>query len=780
MITMDVIAVGTTYYAHSECYGKKEMVIEHITDVARIAAGFASFFGAEREAEVAGFIHDIGKYGDLFQKRLEHKEKGIDHWSMGAWIMLTHFKEYGISGAVAIQGHHIGLQSSSKNYLKEISPKFLMENHPLKLRLSEISEKLILDRYIGDGGKIKEPGYLSDSKYLKSLISKAPVDSMLDIRMLYSTIVDADFISTESHFNRDRFGKRVYRDTGVELNPGKCYEIFESYMSELRKKSSSDYKVNKMREDLLQACIEAGENDRGLYTLSAPTGSGKTLAMLAFALKHALANDLRRIVIVLPYLSIIEQTVDIYKKIFVHMHNDLMPFILEDHSLTHFASETSNNPDEDDISQRNSYMRKFTENWDAPIVITTTVKFFESLFSNKPSACRKLHNLSKSIIMFDEAQTLPVDVIIPTIGALSHLKEEYGCSVVFSTATQPAFNHLNSFVSMYSKNGWKSKEIVKNELGLFGRTKRFETLWPDIDNGMSLKEISDEIANINSILCITNLKRHARQIYQYVNEIDGRNLYHLSTSMCTKHRQDVLKIIKKRLKDGESIRLIATQCVEAGVDVDFPYVYRAWGPLEAMAQAAGRCNREGKLEHGSFIVFMPEKNEEKYPGDVYKQAADVAKIIFRKYNGSIDLQDPKVFEEYYKLLFDFSNPGELNEDLMNYIKTQDFVGTAKEYKIIDKGTINVLVPYEEEIFEELSSEARENGITPKWAVKARPYTISIYRPGKNSAIRNYIQPVGMKKTNSQDEADWFIYLRNEHYDMKLGLIVPEEEDILMA
>jgi CRISPR-associated endonuclease/helicase Cas3 len=501
--------------------------------------------------------------------------------------------------------------------------------------------------------------------------------------------------------------------------------------------------------------------------------------MLAFALRHAMRNKQRRIIFVLPYLNIIEQNSTVYKRVFSELHEVDRPFIVEDHSLAHAAAYCEADADMDDAGEKADYVRKFSENWDAPVIITTTVKFFETLFADRPAKCRKLHNLANSIIVFDEAQTLPLSVTIPTLGALSHLQKEYGCSIVFSTATQPAFSHLDDHVAKLAAGGWKTKEIVPAKLKLFARARRVETIWPQENSRTSFEALAEKMLGDEQSLCIVNTKRQARKLYRCIEAADSEGLHYLSTDMCMQHRQSVLHEIRACLEKGRKCRLVATQCVEAGVDIDFPVAYRAWGPLEAIVQAAGRCNREGKLSKGKFEVFLPELDEENYPDGLYKQAAGIAALLFKEYGQSLDLQDASVFDEYYRKLFYFARPEEASPELIESILAGDFTATARLYRIIKDNTVNVLVPYEKNVYDALREEIELAGrITRDWVRRARPYSVSLFRPADGSDVWSRLVPAGAGKTAGRQNSDWFIYLRPEHYDANLGLVIPDDPDFL--
>ncbi|MFA4911815.1 MAG: CRISPR-associated helicase Cas3', partial [Desulfobacteria bacterium] len=594
------------YLAHSKnVAGNEDPLFHHLRKVADRAATFAGPFGASKEAELAGLLHDLGKYGELFQARLAGKEHGIDHWSLGAWQALMKYKNHGLASALAIQGHHIGLQKAEKEALAQLNPNRAGSYHPHGLRLSDPDVVRLINRFEDDG--LKLPVDITCSIY--SGLKAPPATAMLDVRMLYSALVDADFIETEAHF------KGEYRESGLSLMPDESLNVLLSYIEVLARKSKAVGLVNRMRSDLLDACLTAAKMPQGLFTLTAPTGSGKTLNMLAFALKHAALHKLQRIIMVIPYLSIIDQTAREYRKVFQKKYSseDIGKFILEHHSLTgirNTGDNTSKTIDVDDESI--AITRLLAENWDAPLIITTSVQFFESLFSNRPSACRKLHNLAGSVILFDEIQTFPISLAIPSLAVLSRLAEKYRSTIVLSTATQPAFSMLDEPIKLYSPTGWTPAPIVAPQLKLFERIRRTEVEWPlNPGSPLSWAELAHTTTSRDQVLCIVNLKRHAFCLLDELVNLGAEGMFHLSTNMCPAHRQAVLDEVRQRLDNKKPCRLVSTQCIEAGVDVDFPFVLRALAPLDAIAQAAGRCNRNGKESIGQVKVFVPE--DEGYP-----------------------------------------------------------------------------------------------------------------------------------------------------------------------
>ncbi|MDX8376972.1 MAG: CRISPR-associated helicase Cas3' [Mariprofundales bacterium] len=760
-----------TYFAHTaNKNGDWHKLDKHLKGVSKLSEEFASEFFFHDEARLAGLLHDLGKYGYMFQERLHGKESGIDHWSAGAWIALVSYRS--IAAAMAIQGHHIGLQILSKTSLKGLHPKKLIQNHPLQLRLST-QDYSKLEQYIkNDIFSIKPP---EATIFKDNMCSR--LNTMLDIRMLFSTLVDADFLDTEAHFQGTSKGKS-FRKSGPALNAEKALLLLENHIQLLPSKASDT--VLKVRKLLLSDCLDSATASQGTFTLTAPTGSGKTLAMLAFALKHAVQHQLKRIVLVIPYLSIIEQTAAIYREIFESEFEE--DYIIEHHSLAGGGAETEKKDNETrDIRQRRHKL--LAENWDAPIIITTSVQMLESLFSNRPSRCRKLHRLSKSIILFDEVQTLPVSLAIPSLAALSHLASTYASSIVFATATQPAFSHLHEQVQLHCKKGWNPREIVSDVKTLFAPMQRV-IVRQDKSRTWAWEELAQELPE--SCLCIVNLKRHAFELWKFFENSDCT--WHLSTQMCPAHRSKVLETIKKRLGNNEAVRLISTQCVEAGVDVDFPVVYRAHAPLDAIVQAAGRCNRNGNGEKGSVIIFTPE--DERYPPGAYQQASQITRLHLKSYEEEVPLDDPAFISEYYRTLYDISRPdsSEKNNNLFDLIKAGNFPEISKHYSLINQDAINVLVPYAEKIdeYNELCAEAESEDITGDWMRRARNLSISLFRPTKDEdPFWGYVAPVftnnyRQDQNRSSYDAQWYIYTEIEHYHEFLGFVPPKNSACLIA
>jgi len=758
---------SVNYLAHSKNnLGATDPLCHHLQVVANRAANFAKVSGMTSEAYLAGILHDLGKYGDLFQRRLEGKEKGIDHWSAGACAILDKYKAKGLISALVVQGHHIGLQSAEPDAIRAMNVKQLTSMHPLGLRLSEQDINKLLSRFENDALKLPPPENL---RY--SWAFSLPLAKMLDARMLYSALVDADFIETETHMQAtgSELGRRP---EGFPLSPEFALEKLELYLKELAKNSVAAPAVNELRATLLKSCLDAAPQTPGVFTLTAPTGSGKTLAMLAFALKHAVLNHLRRVVFVIPYLNIIEQTVRQYNMVFNSFTQDLGRYILEDDSLAGIRNTESQPQDYED-----NYTRDLlAQNWDAPIIITTSVQFLESVFANRPAACRKLHRLAESVILFDEVQTLPASLAIPTLGALAHLSKRYQSTVVFSTATQPAFQSLAADVKAQCGHCWTPVEIAQTSL--FHKIKRTEIEWPDLNTSTTWQDIAKQMTRHQQALCIVNLKKHAAVLYSELKNIGDENLFYLSTNMCAAHRLKILDEVRTRLNKRQPCRLVSTQCVEAGVDIDFPTVYRALGPLDSIAQAAGRCNRQGLSSiPGKVNVFVPE--DEGYPDGAYRQATSITRIMLTELGANqMDINNPALYEQYYKRLYLISDLESAKPELRAALNRYDFVQVAHHYRVINTDTVNILVPFNQKAFAELKEEIKKDRLSRQWVLRARPHAVSIFRPRPSDPVQPFLGPVAINGITKAD--DWFIYLEEAHYDMKLGLVLPQQSNCLIA
>ena len=532
-------------------------------------------------AVCAGRWHDLGKFSDAFQRYLlqaggdshegETRNK-VDHSSAGAQhAMDTLPPPFNTMAAYAIAGHHAGL---------------LDGRHDQRACLIARLKKTDLPAWRDAAPEtlLRAPKLAQPMTGLQASTKVKPAFQLgFAARMLFSCLVDADFLATESFMNPEQAAQRPSGRMDFR-------SLDEHLTRHLDGRFGTAWgEVAEARAEVLAACREKAQGKPGLYTLSVPTGGGKTLSSLAFALRHCALNDLHRVIYAIPFTSIIEQTAEAFRDVFEDYPADADGLILEHHS----------NFDPDKETTRS---RLASENWDAPLIVTTNVQLFESLFANKPSRCRKLHHIAGSVIILDEAQTLPVTLLKPCLQALQLLVEQYGCTIVLCTATQPAITYREKEFEIGLP---EPIPIIDDAPALYRRLKRVEMR----DAGtLSCAALAERMAESAQGLAIVNTRRHAANLYQVLKQrTGGEGCFHLSAAMTPEHRSRRLVEIRRYLKEGRPCRVIATQLIEAGVDVDFPVVWRAQAGLDAVAQAAGRCNREGKREHASTWIFRPEE-----------------------------------------------------------------------------------------------------------------------------------------------------------------------------
>lgn len=550
---------------------------DHLTAVADLAARFAETFGAD-SARLAGQWHDLGKYRPRFQRYIRQVSgfeadahiKGeagkAPHSTAGAVLATDRFGPAGRVLAYLIAGHHAGLADWFGG---------------LEVRLASADSRAELSESLA----ANPPAELLDAGDFKPDLRTIPGGKngfALWVRMLFSALVDADFLDTERYMDPDKFTRRNQWPALSELT-----HLFDAYMAKLAA-AAPPTPVNALRADILRQCREKAAAAPGLFSLTVPTGGGKTLSGMAFALEHARAHGKRRVIHVIPYTSIIEQTADIFRSIFGEA-------VIEHHSNA-----------ESDPERENHASRLACENWDAPIVVTTNVQFFESLFAARTSRCRKLHNLVDSVIILDEAQLLPPEFLQPMLDVLNLLTQHYGVSVVLATATQPALSTREYFDARQNLRGLDNvREIINDPDAIYRALERVHVRLPvDWQAPTDWPQLAQELARHDSALAIVNRRQDARELWEKMPE----GTLHLSALMCGAHRSQVIGDIKARLKAGVPTRVVSTQLVEAGVDVDFPVVFRALAGLDSIAQAAGRCNREGRLAaKGEVVVFVPPK-----------------------------------------------------------------------------------------------------------------------------------------------------------------------------
>lgn len=664
-------------FAHSQnSRGVRHDLVTHLRDVAKLAAEFAAKFGASDLAYWAGLWHDLGKFHPTFQAYLANPvaARGPDHKGAGAILA----SKYAEPLAFLIAGHHGGLHD------REVLKTWLCE----KGSDPRTQEALRI-------ASLEFPSIEPASRLLFPSWAKTEVEFFL--RMLFSALADADFLDTERHFNPESSARRSQAAPLAEL-----WARFQSSQSALTGKQLD--RVNRVRHEVYEACLNAAEFRPGFFRLTVPTGGGKTRSSLAFALRHSLQHGMERVILGIPYTSIIEQTAAIYREALGD------EAVLEHHSTV--SEDDPENPTPDEVRRRLA-----SENWDTPIVVTTTVQLFESLFGSKTTRCRKLHNIARSVLILDEVQTLPTHLLEPVLDALRQLVAHYAVSVVLCTATQPALQD-----SPYLKGLSGVREIVPEPAHLFAELKRVRYEWPKEGIKATWQRAADEMRKEKQALAVVNTKRDALEL---LDALDDPEALHLSSLMCGAHRREALEEVRTRLKDSAPCQLVSTQVVEAGVDLDFPLVLRALGPLDRIVQAAGRCNREGKLPGlGRVVVFQPEQG--KVPSGTYRIGTALAAI--QMLAPGFDFDDPCAYEAYFRLLYqgvelDTHNIQELRREF-------SYKEVSRRFRMIEDDTLPVVVrpPWEphKSKAEELMAQLRYQQSGSRWLFRAlQPYLVNV-------------------------------------------------------
>lgn len=666
---------------------------EHLRAVAVLAGEYASHFGASDWGQLAGLWHDLGKYSAAFQNYIArgsgfdpeaHIEGGkgrVNHSSAGALHAIEKLGAKGRLLAYLIAGHHAGLPNwhADEHALSSLSKRLEDKQHLQAISCATIPADVL------------HPAITTTSKPLDGETGLA-----LWLRMLFSCLVDSDFLDTERFMNGEKALARG-RFSSLEA----LLDVFDKHMTELTA-AVPFTRVNQVRAEVLRQCRERASSQPGIFSLTVPTGGGKTLSSMAFALAHAVRHQKRRIIYVIPYTSIIEQTAGIFGDIFGEG-------VVEHHSNLDPEKETAKS-------------RLATENWDAPVIITTNVQFFESLFAARTSSCRKLHNIVNSVVVLDEAQLLNPELLQPIMDVMNLLTQHYGVTFVLSTATQPALHSRKGF-------GWSFKgldgvrEIMTDPDALYRNLERVTVEMPiDFHIRREWGELAVELSAHDSVLAVVNTRRDCRELHQLMPE----GTIHLSAAMCGEHRSQVIEGIRERLKKKLPTRVVSTQLVEAGVDIDFPVVYRALSGLDSIAQAAGRCNREGSAERGKVVVFVPPKSSP--PGTLRRAEQTTVSVL------SGNASDPlardlftRYFEHFYVRADSLDKHG-IYDLLMRdarELKLQ-FRTAAEKFKLIDDVESQAILVWHGES-QTLIGKLRKDG-PERWLMrKLQRYSVNLPR-----------------------------------------------------
>ena len=616
------------YYAHTATLPdgandpnteRWQLLSTHLHKVANLAEKFAAPLNLCAEAKLAGLLHDLGKYRDEFQAYLRG-ERGssveTQHAIFGAaWAM-----ERSLASTLPVAGHHAGLHDCGD------LPGMLAKP---ALRITQTLPELItrLETELGPLPPLPTPPAWVDDELSAEFYT----------RLIFSCLFDADRLDTA-----------CWPETPLPDCVLQTAQLLEQVHTERSSKAKAAKNPGSplavLRNRIFDTAIERAALPPGFFSLTVPTGGGKTLTSMAFALAHAKAHGLRRVIVVIPYLSIIEQNAAEYRRIFGE------EVVLENHSGVR--------PKDDLKEEEKSRLELVSENWDAPVIVTTSVQFLESLFASSPSKCRKLHRIPRSAVIFDEVQTLPAHLLKPTFNVFRELAANYGTSFVFSSATQPAFRKCPALPDGFDPH--ELREIAPEPDDLFRKLRRVNYHLPKTGETLDWPALAEKMAATPQALCVVNLTRHAKELWEQLKRVlsEKEVPIHLSSAMCPQHRLSLIQMIRKRLAAGQPCRVVSTQLIEAGVDVDFPVVWRALGPLDSIVQVAGRCNREGRLAAGEVHVFRPV--DHKLPPGVYRAAADQAMITLATLGDEESASnrlaaDPQVFRDYFQSLYQVVN-----------------------------------------------------------------------------------------------------------------------------
>lgn len=692
-------------YAHSQNeHSEFQSLNDHLKRTAKLCREFAGDFDSGELGYRLGLWHDLGKIDRKFQDKLVSQDQSIkvDHKFAGALIAQGYWAP--ISFLIAC--HHGGLTDLKGEFKSELQQK------QKDLKLKQTVEEA--NRFLKSLQIEETPFPTQIQEHLPEFLRNNPseLEGEFFFRMLFSCLVDADFLDTENHLSPEKASFR-----GREWSMDELMEDFNRRHSEFGEAVSE---VDALRNDVYQSCLKAAERAPGFFRLQVPTGGGKTLSSLAFALKHAKQHRLKRIIYSIPYTSIIDQTAGTFKEIFGYEK------VLEHHNA--FSLEV----DEENFDPKVIRWKLAAENWDFPLIVTTTIQLFESIFSNKISKLRKIHNLSRSIIILDEAQTLPVNLLEPMLDVLQRLVRNYHTTVLLCTATQPAFDG-NPYLKGIDE---PINEVIAEPELLYSRLKRVEYEIPALEEKWSWERVAGEMRASEQALAVVNTRSDALALLEALEP--GDDVFHLSTLLCGRHRRDVLDLVKKLLEADEPCLLVSTQVVEAGVDLDFPLALRALGPLDSIVQAAGRCNRNGRLKSGRVVVFEPEAGG--MPKGTYRTGADCAVTILKR---GLNLNEPDTYLEYFRCFYQMVDKGD--KTIQEIRKNFDYPKVAERFKMIEDSTIPVIVDYRG-----LSGEkGMIDGILEGWGYKSprallrllQPFMVNIYQ----KQVANFIREGLMKE-----------------------------------
>ncbi|MCD8556485.1 MAG: CRISPR-associated helicase Cas3' [Bacteroides graminisolvens] len=704
----DHVKIAHIYYDESTGKYNIQSCEEHLAGTMEFAYNFGKKIGFQDWTALIAQLHDVGKYSLKFQQYIRYKsgyDEGCqqlcktDHSSAGAIISRKMYPQFFLPIAHCIAGHHSGLLNHAS--LCDRLEKNIDEEIPLPLTTINLTRPQNVN-----------------SKNLHHWF-----------RMLYSCLVDADYLDTERFMNSTSYRLRTNSTNMVAIK-----EKLDSYLSNLSN-LTSDTLLNNTRNKIQDECKNAAKLEEGIYSLTVPTGGGKTLSSMVWAVNHAIYHGKERIIVAIPYTSIIVQTAEIFRKIFGEEN------VLEHHS----NFEGTGN------------QKLAAENWDAPIVVTTNVQLFESLFSNKSSKCRKLHNLCDSVLILDEVQMLPTTLLEPILDSLKALCTLFKTSILFTTASQPSYiGHIGSSKTRFE--GIEKIHEIVDDISMLSKDLRRVSITIRQEE-QRYEDIAKEIQLQEKILCIVNTRKEAKAIYEYMPN-DGSTI-HLSRMMCSAHIIETIDKIKKHLKSKSEVplRVIATQLIEAGVDIDFPIVYRSIAGLDSILQAAGRCNREGLLNKlGQVIVF---KGEERTPQGLISKGKYALEELLAS-EPMIDLLSPLAMKRYFSLLYSKINTFDEAriKELLCQSTSMQFEDAAKAFKMIDDDNHPIIVHWGKG--SEYINKLKTHGLDRDLSRKLQKYSVSV-------RSKDLIELVKMGRIEQINEV--WIQVDPNLYDLNVGLVM---------
>lgn len=678
-------------YAHTAEGRPWQKLREHLENVAELCAGFAAAFDSAEVGRLVGLLHDLGKEDPAFQRYLKGDGQGCPHAYAGARWLFDAYRDLGKLLAYPVAGHHAGLPDAQGD-ARSLDAHLAVQKSPREPFRERPADAAALARLF--------PVFLHGR----------PKSVHLWIRMLFSALTDADWLDTEAFMDPARASARGHA-------VGTVADLLERYTASMRRLNEGrrETAVNRLRADILRDALEKAAQPRGVFSLTVPTGGGKTLSSLGFALHHAARHGLKRVIYVIPYTSIIEQTAEVFSDVLGGEN------VLEHHGEAKWR-------DEDGPCATACQLA--SENWEGfPVIVCTSVQFFESFYASKPSRCRKLHNVAGSVIIFDETQKLPERFVAPCADLIARLCAEYGCTAVLCTATQPDLSRFGLD---------RVTEIVRDPGALYEGLRRTEI--HDLGAMPDWAAVAREMLAKPSALCVVNTRRDAQELFRELEGLadGGRgSVFHLSTWMCPQHRRDVLEVIRGRLARGEAVYAVATSLIEAGVDVDFPTAFRARAGLDSIAQVAGRCNREGRLETGHVYVFdSPAGGADETVGKAIQAGERVPGTLNEK------LSRPETFRTYFQQFYAACNErGERILKMLSDPGSLRFREASDAFVFIpDRGETDVFVPYGEG--ETLTEEAIRNGLDRHLLRRLRRYAVSLL-PRQTESLREALVPLRM-------------------------------------